>query len=133
MDGFNQRGEGGFTNNERALDALLIFTGECKCGGLNEGWRAVRGAVLSHQPQVGHLVGHEWDKVGRWKPLCVKGLMLSFLSLSHLSHLSHQIRIGTPFDVYGVRRPWTTDLSTVRSMAGQPEAGRKRGKPEASS
>lgn len=106
MDGFTWRGEGGFTHNERALDALLIFDGECKCGGLNNGWRAVRGAVLSHQPQVGHLVGHEWDKVGRWKPLCVNGLMLSFLSLSHLSHLSHQIRIGTPFDVYGAQGGW---------------------------
>ena len=48
VDGFTWRGEGGFTNNERALDALLIFTGECKCGGLNNGWRAVRGARVPH-------------------------------------------------------------------------------------
>lgn len=35
---------GAFTNHGNALDALLIFAGECKRGGLKEGWRAVRRA-----------------------------------------------------------------------------------------
>lgn len=45
----------GFTNNESALDALLIFEGECKCGGLNEGWRAVRGANCPTAPLAAPL------------------------------------------------------------------------------
>ena len=75
----------GFTCHEMALDALLIFTGECKCGGLNEGWRAVRGARVPHCPTC--------------CPTCTFGGAVkkpykstTYERLPHLPHLPHFFR-----------------------------------------